>query len=67
LSYGKSESSIKYLPETIKEINHDFINQQIEKCQNKIQEEDYNGSITNARSLVEAIFIEIIERHENRK
>jgi hypothetical protein len=51
-------------PETIKEINHDFINQQIEKCQNKIQEEDYNGAITNARSLVEAIFIEIIERHE---
>lgn len=51
-------------PETIKEINHNFINQQIEKCQNKIQDEDYNGAITNARSLVEAIFIEIIERHE---
>ena len=54
-------------PETVKKINHDFINQQIEKCQSKIQEEDYNGAITNARSLVEAIFIEIIERHDKQE
>lgn len=54
-------------PETIKEINHDFINQQIEKCKNKIQEEDYNGAITNARSLIEVIFIGIMERHESKK
>lgn len=53
-------------PETIDKINHDFINQQIEKCTNKIQEEDYHGAITNARSLVEAIFIEIIERNEKK-
>jgi hypothetical protein len=50
--------------ESIREINHAFINQQITKCHKKIQEEDFNGAITNARSLVEAVFIEIIERHE---
>ncbi|HSZ33183.1 MAG TPA: abortive infection family protein [Puia sp.] len=51
-------------PETIRGIKHEFINQQIGKCQKKIQEEDFNGAITNSRSLIEAIFIEIIERHE---
>lgn len=52
-------------PAATKEINHDFVNEQIEKCHNKIYAEDYNGAITNARSLIEAIFIEIIERYEN--
>lgn len=51
-------------PETSKEINHDFVNEQIKKCQSKIDEGDFNGAITNARTLIEAIFIEIIERHE---
>lgn len=51
-------------PVTSKEINHQFINEQIDKCQRKIKNEDYSGAITNARSLLEAIFIEIIERHE---
>lgn len=51
-------------PETSKAINHDFINGQINKCREKITREDYSGAITNARSLVEAIFIEIIERYE---
>lgn len=50
-------------PETITTINHDFINEQVYKCQKKIFEEDFNGAITNARTLVESIFIEIIERH----
>lgn len=51
-------------PEASSSINHNFINQQIEKCQKKVLEQDYTGAITNARSLLEAIFIEIIERHE---
>ncbi len=54
-------------PETSKEINHDFINEQIDKCYKKIFESDFNGAITNARSLIEAIFIEIIERSEGRE
>lgn len=53
--------------DTAKNINHDFINEQIGKCHKKIHEEDYNGAITNSRSLIEAIFIEIIERHEKKE
>lgn len=54
-------------PETAKGINHNFINEQIEKCHKKIYDEDFNGAITNSRSLVEAVFIEIIERHEQKE
>lgn len=50
--------------DTAKDINHTFITEQINKSNKKINEGDYNGAITNARSLIEAIFIEIIERHE---
>jgi Abortive infection C-terminus len=55
------------LPLTSNEINHSFINEQIDKCHSKIIQEDYNGAITNARSLIEAIFIEIIERSEGKE
>jgi len=51
-------------PETVKGINHDFIQEQIQKCNNKIDIDDFNGAITNARSLAEAVMIEIIEKHE---
>jgi hypothetical protein len=40
-------------------IDHSFINEQILKCKKKISETDYNGAITNARTLVESILIEI--------
>jgi hypothetical protein len=54
-------------PNTSKEINHDFINEQIKKCHNKIFEGDYYGAIANARLLIETIFIEIIERSEGQE
>lgn len=50
-------------PETVQGLSHEFIKEQIEKCQNKIDQGDFNGAITNARSLVEAVMIEIIETH----
>ncbi|WP_316772921.1 abortive infection family protein [Pedobacter frigiditerrae] len=46
-------------------IDHDFISEQISKCNKKLTEGDYNGAITNARSLIEAVFIEVIERLED--
>jgi hypothetical protein len=52
------------MAESSKEIDHNFINEQIEKCYKKISENDFNGAITNARSLLEAVFIEIIERNK---
>lgn len=39
--------------------NHEFISEQIRKCRDKVQNEDYDGAITNARSLLEAVLIEI--------
>ncbi|MCX6960737.1 MAG: abortive infection family protein [Verrucomicrobia bacterium] len=41
------------------EVNHVFIEEQVLKCDKKIEEGDFDGAITNARSLVEAVLIEI--------
>jgi len=38
---------------------HLFIDEQIQKSERKIQEEDYDGAITNARSLLEAVLTEL--------
>lgn len=40
-------------------LSHEFIREQMEKCDKKILESDYDGAITNARSLVEAVLFEI--------
>ncbi|MDO1512268.1 abortive infection family protein [Maribacter confluentis] len=54
-------------PETVKGLNHEFIQEQITKCHYKIDQGDFNGAITNARSLAEAVMIEIIEQHEGKE
>ena len=41
------------------EVNHVFIEEQVRKCDKKIDESDFGGAITNARSLVEAVLLEI--------
>lgn len=38
---------------------HIFIDEQVRKCEEKILSGDYYGSITNARSLLESILVEI--------
>jgi hypothetical protein len=40
-------------------ISRDFIMEQIEKCRTKMSQGDYDGAITNARSLVEAVLAAI--------
>jgi hypothetical protein len=50
---------------TTKKVDHDFISEQIAKCDRKLSESDFNGAITNARSLIEAVFIHIIETIES--
>src|SRR6202007_184843 len=40
-------------------LSHAFIMEQIEKCRTKISLGDHDGSITNARSLVEAVLAAI--------
>jgi hypothetical protein len=42
--------------------SHEFISEQIEKCDRKLREEDYDGAITNARSVVEAVLSDIESR-----
>jgi len=39
----------------LRDIDFDYIREQINKCDDKINVEDYDGAITNARSLVESI------------
>lgn len=40
-------------------LSHAFIVEQIDKCRMKISQGDYDGAITNARSLVEAVLTAI--------
>jgi hypothetical protein len=40
-------------------LSHAFIMEQIEKCRTKMNQADYDGAITNARSLVEAVLAAI--------
>lgn len=41
------------------EVNQKYIQEQIEKSRKKIGQEDFDGAITNARSLLETILVEI--------
>lgn len=40
-------------------LSREFILEQIDKCRNKILQKDFDGAITNARSLVEAVLTAI--------
>lgn len=46
----------------VAKLNHQFINDQIRKANEKLAKGDYDGAITNARSLVEAFQEEIIRK-----
>ena len=41
------------------EINIQFIKEHLDKCDKKIEESDFSGAITNSRSLVENVLLEI--------
>jgi hypothetical protein len=43
-------------------ISHEFIIEQVDKCEEKLSDGDYDGAITNARLLIESICISIIEK-----
>jgi hypothetical protein len=42
--------------------SHEFIAEQIAKCDRKLRDDDYDGAITNARSAVEAVLADIEAR-----
>jgi hypothetical protein len=45
-------------------LSHKFIMENIEKTNSKIKNKDYSGAITNARSLVEHVLMELASRFE---
>lgn len=63
----KTNKSITAPPTFVKSLDtkkgsHAFIIEQNNKCQEKLNAGDYDGAITNARSMVEAVFEEIISQ-----
>lgn len=48
-------------------ITSEFVREQLDKCESKLQRGDYDGAITNARSLVEEVLGEIYERYTENK
>lgn len=48
-----------YPSQSSREVNRVFIEQQIMKCDRKLAEKDFDGAITNARSLLEAVLSEV--------
>lgn len=48
--------------EKLKVLSTEFLNQQLLKCDNKILNHDYDGAITNARSLVEEVLLSVEEK-----
>jgi len=48
-------------------ISFEYIHDQIRKCNSKIAEKDYDGAITNARTLIESICLFILESKNKQK
>jgi len=48
-------------------IDHVYISQEIEKCKHKINNNDFKGAITSARTLCETVLIHAIELLSNEK
>ena len=46
---------------------HLFIDEQIKKAETKIKEGDYDGAITNARSLLEAVLVELEKNFDDNR
>jgi Abortive infection C-terminus len=55
LKLGGTQIDLPYPYFNSVEITHIFIDEQIQKCDKKLFEGDFDGAITNARSLVEAV------------
>ncbi|MEX0267941.1 abortive infection family protein [Leptolyngbyaceae cyanobacterium UHCC 1019] len=52
---GGSQIELSHPYKNSVELTHIFIDEQIKKCDKKLAEGDFDGAITNARSLVEAV------------
>ncbi len=43
----------------------EFMEEQVDKCEKKLESKDYDGAITNARSLVESVLVDLESRLDN--
>jgi hypothetical protein len=50
--------------ESLERIDFEFIQDQIKKCNDKIAEKDFDGAVTNSRTLLESICLYIYEKKE---
>lgn len=55
----KSVEGVPVKIENHEKIGTDFAKEQVEKCENKIVSQDYDGAITNARSLMEDVIRDV--------
>lgn len=51
----------------LERISFEYIHEQIKKCNSKIAEKDFEGAVTNARTLIESICLFIIESKTKEK
>lgn len=42
--------------------SHEYIQEQLDKCERKLRDDDYDGAITNARSVVESVLADVERR-----
>ncbi|SFS76094.1 abortive infection family protein [Paenibacillus sp. 453mf] len=49
---------VEFIPPNV--LTYEHIKEELRKCESKLQEKDYSGAITNARSLLEGVLKEII-------
>lgn len=61
----KAHNSQNYADIFTNKISNDFIVEQSEKCHEKIDKQDYDGAITNARSMIEGVLVESIRQNIN--
>lgn len=59
-----STESVEIEPESLGEIENDFLTEQIKKCDDKILEKDFDGAITNARTLAETVIVDILSKYD---
>jgi hypothetical protein len=50
---------------SLERIDFDYIHEQVQKCENKITNKDYEGAVTNSRTLLESILLFIYEKSNN--
>ncbi|MDZ7795510.1 MAG: abortive infection family protein [Spirochaetia bacterium] len=50
--------------ENIEAFENDYVSEQLNKCDQKIIDNDYDGAITNARTLCEAVMLDILSKYD---